>query len=237
MTKDVDIVDLKTRTKACVFDAYGTLFDLASAAMAATDEFSENMGTKTTQLSQIWRTKQIEYSWIRTMMGEHKDFWQVTGDALDFAMEHLELDSEALRDRLMELYFTLDAFPEVYEVLSQLKQAGLKTAILSNGSPEMLQGAIGHSNITDLLDEVYSIEQIGIYKPDPRVYRIAVDGLGLAPENICFVSANGWDVAGGANLGLSVIWVNRYKQVPERLPGLPLHEISDLKALPELLGI
>jgi 2-haloacid dehalogenase len=226
-------VDLKSQTKACVFDAYGTLLDVASAALRCADD----IGPDAMQLSQIWRTKQLEYSWLRSLMGEYVDFWQITGDALDYAMETLGIDDAALRRQLMDLYHALDAFPESHKVLSQLKTAGLRTAILSNGSPDMLQGAINHSKIGGLLDAVYSVEQVGIFKPDSRVYQMAVDGLGLEPKNITFMSSNAWDVAGAANFGFSVIWVNRYAQVPERLPGKPLHEIASLDGLPALLGL
>ena len=225
--------NLKASTKACVFDAYGTLLDVASAAMRCADD----IGPEAARLSQIWRTKQLEYSWLRSLMGEHVDFWQITGDALDYAMETVGLENTALRDRLMDLYHALDAFPESRGVLAQLKKAGLQTAILSNGSPGMLQGAIDHSKIGDQLDAIYSVEQVGIYKPDPRVYQMAVDGLGLGPENITFLSSNAWDVAGAANFGFSVIWVNRYNQAPERLPGKPLHQITTLEGLPDLLGL
>jgi 2-haloacid dehalogenase len=226
-------VALQDSTIACVFDAYGTLLDVASAAMRCADD----IGPEATRLSQIWRTKQLEYSWLRSLMGEHVDFWQITGDALDYAMETVGLENATLRTRLMELYHALDAFAESQDVLKVLKDAGLQTAILSNGSPDMLQGAIDHARIGDLLDAVYSIEQVGIYKPDPRVYQMAVDGLDVSAENITFLSSNAWDVAGAANFGFSVIWVNRYGQAPERLPGKPLHQITTLDGLPALLGL
>lgn len=218
---------------ACVFDAYGTLLDVASAAAKCADV----LGDKAVSLGQIWRTKQLEYSWLRSLMGTHADFWQLTGDALDFAMETVGEDDQFLRQRLMDLYFTLDAFEEVPRVLQTLKDSGLKTAILSNGSPDMLNGAIRHAGIRDFLDAVYSVEDVGIFKPHPSVYRMAVDGLGLAPENIRFLSSNAWDVAGASNFGFRVIWVNRYGQAAERLPGGPEHVINDLNGLPSLLGL
>jgi len=218
---------------ACVFDAYGTLLDVASAAARCSDV----LGDDAARLSQIWRTKQLEYSWLRSLMGEHVDFWKLTGDALDFAMETIGFDDSDLRKRLMDLYLTLDAFPETSGVLQALKDAGLKTAILSNGSPEMLDSAIVHAGIAGLLDAVYSVEDVGIFKPHPSVYQMAVDGLGLEADKICFLSSNAWDVAGASNFGFRVVWVNRYNQPPERLPGGPEHVINDLSGLPPLLGL
>lgn len=218
---------------ACVFDAYGTLLDVASAAAKCAD----TLGDDAARLGQIWRTKQLEYSWLRSLMGEHADFWQLTGDALDFAMETVGIDDAALRQRLMDLYFALDAFPEVSGVLHTLKNAGIKTAILSNGSPKMLHGAIDHAGIAHLLDAIYSVEAVGIFKPHPSVYQLAVDGLNLAPGKICFLSSNAWDVAGASCFGFRVIWVNRYGQAAERLPGGPEHVIDDLNGLPPLLGL
>jgi 2-haloacid dehalogenase len=229
--------NLKNKTKACVFDAYGTLLDVASAAMQCTDEINVSDRLLAPQLAQIWRTKQLEYTWLRSLMGAHVDFWQITGDGLDYAMETLGIDNPDLREKLMALYHQLDAFPEVHGVLRQLKDAGFQTAILSNGSPDMLQGAIDHSALNDVLDAVYSIESVGVYKPDPRVYQMAVDGLGVSRDNITFLSSNAWDVAGAAHFGFSVIWVNRYHQAAERLPGKPLHQISTLDGLPALLGL
>lgn len=218
---------------ACVFDAYGTLLDVASAAAKCSDV----LGADAARLGQIWRAKQLEYSWLRSLMGEHADFWQLTGDALDFALETVAIDDAALRQRLMDLYFTLDAFPEVPTVLEHLRDGGIKTAILSNGSPDMLHGAIEHAGVGHLLDAVYSVEDVGIFKPHPSVYQMAVDGLGLPPENIRFMSSNAWDVAGASHFGFRVVWVNRYGQAPERLPGSPDHVISDLNGLPPLLGL
>ncbi|NQV44248.1 MAG: haloacid dehalogenase type II [Rhodospirillales bacterium] len=228
-----DITNSAPSFDACVFDAYGTLLDVASAATKCSD----TLGDKAAPLGQLWRTKQLEYSWLRSLMGEHADFWQLTGDALDFAMETVGVDDSALRQRLMDLYFTLDAFPEVPGVLQVLKDRGIKTAILSNGSPDMLRGAIDHAGIAPLLDAVYSVEDVGIFKPHPRVYQMAVDGLDLPPEKIRFLSSNAWDVAGASYFGFRVIWVNRYGQAAERLPGGPEHVIRDLNGLVPLLGL
>ncbi|MGA2937704.1 MAG: haloacid dehalogenase type II [Syntrophobacteraceae bacterium] len=219
--------------KGCVFDAYGTLFDFNSAVAHCRDALGEQADT----LSKIWREKQLQYTWLRSLMGRHKDFWQVTGDALDFAMNSLGMRDMTLRDRLMSLYRTLDAFPEVPATLKQLKSAGLKTAILSNGSPEMLLSAASGTGITHLLDAVLSVEEAGIYKPHPSVYKIAVDSLSLAAQAICFVSANAWDAHGASTFGLKVVWCNRYGQGQEFLPGAADVEVSTLEEIPGILGI
>jgi len=219
--------------KGCVFDAYGTLFDFNSAVAHCRDALGEQADT----LSKIWREKQLQYTWLRSLMGRHKDFWQVTGDALDFAMNSMGMQDVALRDRLMSLYKILDVFPDVPATLEQLKSAGLKTAILSNGSPEMLLSAASGTGITHLLDAVLSVEEAGIYKPHPSVYKIAVDSLSLAAQAICFVSANAWDAHGASTFGLKVVWCNRYGQGQEFLPGAADVEVSTLEEIPGILGI
>src|SRR5438552_10910281 len=170
--------------QACVFDAYGTLFDFASAARGCRDV----LGDAIEKLTALWRDKQLQYTWLRAVQGRHADFWQVTGDALDFALETLGIDRAGLRDRLMTLYLTLDTFPEVREVLTTLKRSGLKTAILSNGSPEMLDAAVRGAKLDGLLDAVLSVEAVGVYKPHPKVYQLAVDRLGFPPSAISFQS-------------------------------------------------
>ena len=217
---------------ACVFDAYGTLFDYASAAAGCRDV----LGDKLDRLNALWREKQLQYTWLRTLQGKHADFWQVTGDALDFAIEMLGLADPALRERLMNLYLTLDAFPEVPDMLRRLKAAGLKTAILSNGTPTMLQAAVENARIGDLLDAVLSVEEVGVYKPHPKVYQLAVDRLGLGPQAICFQSSNAWDAYAASAFGMRVVWCNRYGQRKERLPGNPDREIRTLAELPEIVG-
>ena len=216
---------------ACVFDAYGTLFDVAAAARCGDD-----LGDKAGPLAVLWRTKQLEYTWLRSLMGEYVDFWQVTGDGLDYAMATLGISGD-LRPRLMDLYVRLDAYGEVKDVLGGLKAADIKTAILSNGAPSMLEAAVKNAGIDDLLDDVLSVDSIGVYKPHPRVYQLAVDGLGVAAGRICFMSSNAWDVAGAANFGFRVVWVNRFGQQRERLPGAYEHEISTLAELPAVLGL
>ena len=218
---------------ACVFDAYGTLFDVAAAAAQCRDA----LGDKADELSAIWRTRQLEYTWLRSLMREYVDFRQVTGDGLDYAMAALGIEDDALRQRLMDVYMRLDAYPEVKGVLSALKAGGIKTAVLSNGSPEMLSSAVDNAGIADLLDDVFSVDSIGVYKPHPKVYQMAVDGLGVEAGRICFMSSNAWDAAGGANFGYRVVWVNRFGQPRERLPGDPEHEVKTLDALPPLLGL
>jgi 2-haloacid dehalogenase len=219
--------------KACVFDAYGTLFDYASAAAGCRDL----LGDKTERLTVLWRDKQLQYSWLRAVQNRHADFWQVTGDALDYALEALDLEGGALRDRLMKLYLTLATFPEVPEVLRHLKTAGLATAILSNGSPAMLRAAVDGAGIGALLDGVLSVEEVGVYKPHPTVYQLAVDRLGATPGTILFVSSNAWDAHAASAFGMRVAWCNRYAQRRERLPGRPDREIRTLGELPAMLGM
>ena len=218
---------------ACVFDAYGTLFDVAAAAVQCRDA----LGDKADELSVLWRTRQLEYTWLRSLMQEYVEFRQVTGDGLDYAMAALGIEDDALRQRLMDIYMRLDAYPEVKDVLSALKAGGIKTAVLSNGSPEMLSSAVDNAGIADLLDDVFSVDSIGVYKPHPSVYQMAVDGLGVDAARICFMSSNAWDTAGGANFGYRVVWVNRFGQPQERIPGEPEHEVKTLEALPPLLGL
>jgi len=217
--------------QACVFDAYGTLFDYSSAAARCGDVLGDKIGP----LTALWREKQLQYTWLRALQNQHADFWQVTGDALDFAMETLGLSGADLRERLMNLYLTLDAFPEVPEVLARLKAAGFKTAILSNGSHDMLQKAVANARIGHLLDAILSVEEVGVYKTHPRVYQLAVDRLGVAPEEISFQSANAWDAHAASAFGMHVIWCNRYGQRPERLPGKPDREVKSLADLPALV--
>ena len=217
--------------KACVFDAYGTLFDVHSAV----GKHRHRLGDIADQVSTLWRTKQLEYTWLRSLMGHHADFWQVTGDALNFAFEmHHINDSELHRD-LMEAYLKLDCYPEVPEALSILKSRGFKIAILSNGTPAMLEAAVKNSGIEDLIEKNFSVEEVGIFKPAPRVYQIAVDGLKIKPEEIAFQSSNAWDASGAAAFGFKVAWVNRFGQSEERLPGRPDVEIQDLIELPKFL--
>jgi len=218
--------------RACVFDAYGTLFDFAAAAKRCRDALGDDID----RLTALWRDKQLQYTWLRALQGRHADFWQVTSDALDFALETLGIDKVGLRDRLMNLYLTLDAFPEVTDALAQLKKAGMKTAILSNGSPAMLDAAVKAAQLDTLLDAVFSVEEVGVYKPHPKVYQLAVDRLGIPAAAIAFQSSNAWDAYAASAFGMRVIWCNRYGQRAERLPGAPDRTVRSLAELPALVG-
>jgi 2-haloacid dehalogenase len=221
-----------TGIRACLFDAYGTVFDVASAAARCADVLAD----AAPRLGALWRDKQLQYTWLRAVQGRHADFWQVTGDALDFALETLGLTERSLRDRLMRLYLTLDAYPEVSGVLRRLRGAGLATSILSNGSPAMLAAVVDNAGLGDLLDSVLSVEEAGVYKPDPRVYQLAVDRFAVPAQQIAFVSSNGWDAWAASAFGMRAVWCNRSGQRPERLPGAPDREIGTLAELPPLLG-
>ena len=217
--------------QACVFDAYGTLFDFAAAARKV-------LGADTRFIT-LWRDKQLQYTWLRAAQERHADFWQVTGDALDFSLETtigLGLKKSDVRDRLMSLFLTLDPFPEVPNVLRKLKTAGMRTAILSNGSPAMLDAAVKTARLEPLLDAVLSVEEVGVYKPHPKVYQLAVDRLAIPASAICYQSSNAWDAYAASAFGMQVVWCNRYGQRPERLPGSPDREISSLTQLPTLVG-
>jgi 2-haloacid dehalogenase len=218
--------------RACVFDAYSTLFDFASAAARC----RAALGEAADQLTRLWRDKQLEYTWLRAAQGRHADFWQVTGDALDFALETLGILGPDLRDRLMQLYLTLDPFPEVPSVLRQLGMAGFSIAILSNGSPRMLSAAVDNARLGDMLDAVLSVEEVGVYKPHPKVYQLAVDRLRLPASAIAFQSSNAWNAHAASAFGMRVVWCNRYGQRRERLPGSPDHEIRSLSQLPPLIA-
>lgn len=219
--------------EACVFDAYGTLFDVHSAVARLRDR----VGPSADRVSALWRSKQLEYTWLRSLMRRHADFWQVTGDALAWAMETEGIDDPALYDDLMQAYLALDCYPEVPAVLRRLRQAGIRTGLLSNGSPAMLEAAVSAATLGEQLDHVWSVEAVGIYKPDPAVYALAADALALAPERISFQSSNAWDAAGAASFGFRVAWVNRFGQRPERLPGRADAELATLDGLPVLLGL
>jgi 2-haloacid dehalogenase len=221
-----------TGVQACVFDAYGTLFDFASAARSCGDV----LGDAVSRVSALWRDKQLQYTWLRAAQGRHADFWQVTGDALDFTLETLGLARPGLRERLMQLYLALEPFPEVPGVLGVLRRAGLKTAILSNGTPVMLDAVVARTGLGAMFDAVLSVEAVGVFKPDPRVYRLAVDRLGCPAGEIAFQSSNAWDAHAASAFGMQVVWCNRYGQPRERLPGAPDREITTLAELPALVG-
>lgn len=221
--------------RAVVFDAYGTLFDVTAAVRRAAAADTGPLADRAAELSRLWREKQIGYSWWRTVTGEHVSFWQVTQDALDHALAACGLDGDPpLRDALLTLYWELAAYPEVPEVLAALRAAGRGTAILSNGSPDMLAAAVEAAGLAEALDHVLSVEEVGAFKPDARVYDLVEHHTGLSPAEVLFVSANGWDAAAAAGHGFATVWVNRAAAPPERLPHAPHHEVRDLTAVPGL---
>ena len=220
-----------THIRACLFDAYGTLFDFASAAARC----PAVPGDKRAPLTALWRDKQVQYSWLRTLQGRYASFWTVTGDALDFALESLDLVDPALRERLLSLYLTLDAFPEVATTLAELKASGLRLAILSNGSPPMLKAAVVHAGLDALFEGVFSVDAVGAFKTDSRVYQYALDELDLRADEVCFCSSNGRDAYAASAFGMKVAWINRYGQRQERLPGSPDLMLKTLAELPARL--
>ncbi len=217
---------------ACVFDAYGTLFDFNSAV----DRCRSRVGGRADELSALWRQKQLQYTWLRSLMGRFVDFWHVTGEALDYSMKAVGLDDPALRAELMQLYLSLDPYPDARGCLERLKETGTKTAILSNGSMTMLVAAVKNAGLDDLIDAVYSVDRAEIFKPHPSVYQIVVDELRLPARQVCFQSSNGWDARGAAAFGFRVAWINRFDQPAEELPGDIQAELSSLADLPALVG-
>lgn len=220
----------------CVFDAYGTLFDVSAAAReAAAEPTFSALSDSWKTVANDWRLKQLQYTWLRAITGSHSDFWQVTQDGLDWALEASGLEGDpALRQRLLDLYWELSAYPEVSQTLDTLKQAGLQTAILSNGTPQMLQGAVQSAGIGDFLDDVLSVETVKVFKPSAAVYDLVITRFGVSPEEVLFVSSNGWDAGCGAAFGFTTAWVNRMDEPVDRLPGRPDHILSDLTALPDI---
>jgi 2-haloacid dehalogenase len=218
---------------ACVFDAYGTLFNFNAAAA----RFEAELGGKAAKLSEIWRAKQLQYTWLRSLMDNYADFWTVTGEALDYALDAVDINDEEIRSKLLNAYLTLDAYPEVPEMLQTLKSAGVRTAILSNGSPVMLDAAVKAAGLEDLLDATLSVEDVGVFKPHRSVYQLAVGVLGISAERVSFQSSNSWDAAGAAHFGFRVAWCNRFGQPEEQLPGKPDVQIKTLAELPPLLGL
>src|ERR1700688_2152852 len=221
-----------TGIRACVFDAYGTIFDFASAVTRCPDIPDEKRGALTT----LWRDKQLQYTWLRTLQNRYVDFWQVTGDALDFTLDSLGLDEPGRHARLMDLYLTLSAFPEVAQTLRRLREAGFRTAILSNGTPAMLATAVHGAGLEGLFDAVLSADAVGIYKTDPRVYEYALAQLGVEAAQVSFQASNAWDAFAASAFGMRVIWCNRYGQRRERMPGSPDYEVRSLAELPTLLS-
>ena len=218
--------------RACVFDAYGTLFDVHGPLRKLAPE----VGEKAEEISRLWRQKQLEYTWLRSLMGVHADFWHVTGDALDYALDFHGVSEPGLKDELMALYLKLEAYPEVVAALEAVRSRGKQTAILSNGSPSMLDSAVRHAGLDKLFTQVISVEDVGIYKPSRRVYRLAMQKLSLHETSaICFVSANPWDAQGAAHFGFQVARVDRFGLKDDRIPGKPAALIKDLSELAGLV--
>ena len=220
-------------TELCVFDAYGTLFDFNSAVA----RHRAAVGPKADALSDMWRAKQIQYTWLRNGMGAYAKFGQVTGEALDHCLAACGIADASVREKLMGAYLELDPFPEVPAMLEMLKRAGLRTAILSNGNPEMLDPMVTASGLAHHFEAVLSVDAAGVFKPDPRIYRLVEARCGVTPDKVCFLSSNCWDAHGAAHFGFRTVWVNRAGAPDDNLPGKTVAEIGDLSQLPSLLGV
>lgn len=223
----------------CVFDAYGTLFDVSAAARQAASE-PEYAAIRETwpTLAEHWRQKQLQYSWLRAVTRTHADFWEVTQQGLDWALEKTGHAGNArLRERLLALYWELETYPEVPDMLVELKASGMHTAILSNGSPAMLEGAVNSAGIGAVLDAALSVESVGIFKPDAQVYDMVGDHFGCDLSEVLFVSSNGWDAAAASGYGFETAWVNRSSEPMDRLPWRPAHVLHDLTGIPALAGL
>ena len=212
--------------KAIIFDAYGTLFDVNSAA----EKCKDKIGDKWEAFANYWRTTQLEYTWLRSLMKRHKDFWQVTEDSLDKSMKVFNIDN-SMRNELLDLYKILSPYPEVPEVLKSLKEKNYKLSILSNGTPSLLNELVKSNNLENLFDDVFSIEEVGIYKPDSKVYDLPIKKYKIQNNEVAFLSANTWDVSGGGNYGFNSIWVNRNNSIFDNLDYRPKYEVKSLKEL------
>ncbi len=220
----------------CIFDAYGTLFDVSAAARtAASEPGRETLAAKWQELAEIWRLKQLQYTWLRAVADAHTDFWTVTQNGLDYALEATGLQGDGeLRERLLALYWELAAYPEVPAMLAALKSAGMNTAILSNGSPDMLHGAVKSAGLGNVLDDVLSVESVGVFKPHQSVYDLVGKRFNCPRAEVLFVSSNGWDAAAAAGYGFFTTWVNRAGDPLERLPWRPQKILTDLTQIPEI---
>ena len=216
--------------KAIIFDAYGTLFDVNSAA----EKCKDKIGDKWEGFANFWRTTQLEYTWLRSLMKRHKNFWQVTEDSLDKSMKAFNLDS-SMKNELLNLYKVLSPFKEVPETLKILKEKNFKLAILSNGTPSLLNELVSSNNLDDLFDDLFSIEEVGIFKPDSKVYDLPIEKYKIQSNEVAFLSANTWDVSGGGNYGYNSIWVNRNKSIFDNLDYKPHAEIENLSELISLI--
>lgn len=225
-----------TMITTCIFDAYGTLFDVSAAAReAAAEPGREAFADHWPAIARDWRLKQLQYTWLRAVMGEHCDFWKVTQDGLDWALEASDLGGDAeLRERLLQLYWELSAYPEVPKMLAKLKAMAMNTAILSNGSPDMLAGAVDSAGIGDVLDDVLSVESVSIFKPARIVYDLVGARFGCTPDQVLFVSSNGWDAAAASAYGFRTAWVNRMNEPVDRLPAVPGTILNDLTGIPNI---
>ena len=216
--------------KAIIFDAYGTLFDVNSAA----EKSKEKIGDKWENFANHWRTTQLEYTWLRSLMKRHKDFWQVTEDSLEKSMNAYKID-KAMKNELLNLYKALNTFPEVKDVLNKLKEKNYKLAILSNGTPSLLKELVKSNDLDNIFDDIFSIEEVGIYKPDAKVYDIPVKKYKIQKEEVVFLSANTWDISGGGNYGYSSIWVNRNNSIFDNLDYKPKDEVKNLNQLLDIV--
>ena len=216
--------------KAIVFDAYGTLFDVNSAA----EKCKGKIGDKWEDFANFWRTTQLEYTWLRSLMKKHKDFWQVTEDSLDKSMKIFKIDS-SMKSELLNLYKVLSPYTEVKEVLKKLKEKEYRLAILSNGSPVLLSELVKSNNLENIFDDLFSVEEVGIYKPDSKVYDMTVKKYQITADKVAFLSANTWDVSGGGNYGYNAIWVNRNNNIFDNLDYKPKNEINNLTQLLDII--
>ena len=216
--------------KAIIFDAYGTLFDVNSAA----EKCKNRIGEKWEDFANHWRTTQLEYTWLRSLMNRHKDFWQVTEDSLKKSMEAYKIET-SMRNDLLNLYKVLSPFEEVLETLKSLKEKKYKLAILSNGTPKLLNELVKTNNLESFFDDIFSIEEVGVYKPDTKVYDIPIKKYGIKKNEVIFLSSNTWDVSGGGNYGYQSIWVNRNKNIFDYLDYKPKNQINSLKGLLDII--
>ena len=218
------------KIKVIIFDAYGTLFDVNSAA----EKCKEKIGDKWESFANYWRTTQLEYTWLRSLMKRHKDFWQVTEDSLDKSLLAFKIDPN-MRSELLNLYKILNTFPEVKEVLKNLKEKKYKISILSNGTPDLLNELVKSNNLEKMFDDIFSVEEVGIYKPDAKVYDMPIKKYKVEKNEVAFLSANTWDVSGAGNFGFNSIWVNRNKNIFDKLDYIPHNEINNLSELLKLI--
>ena len=217
--------------KAIIFDAYGTLFDVNSAA----EKCKDKIGDKWEKFSNYWRTTQLEYTWLRSLMGRHKDFWEITEDSLEKSMKNFEIN-HSMRNEMLNLYKSLNMFEEVPKTLRALKKKKYKLAILSNGTPSLLNELVKSNKLENTFDDLFSIEEVGIYKPDPKVYDLPIKKYNIKKNEVIFLSANTWDVSGGGNYGYNAIWVNRNKDIFDNLDYKPIYQIDNLFKILDLLS-